>query len=263
MKNINTHQEHYQYTGAYKEYYTYHREETLPSDTRLDVIPREYIEGKRVLDLGCNDGTFTIQLFEKYKPSFVLGIDSSTELIKRAEEQLQKKGWKSDKQQLSTLLNFDKKLPPSLRAHTSISLEEKPTICFASMDILDVEAHEFFDVVLMFSVSKWLHVKRGDKGLLKAFGVACDSLSPGGLLIAEWQPWRSYNKLKSREDRIATRKLSIHPADFDDILSYEFTHILHKYPTTLSGEQGKSKRAIDIYMKKPSVAFDSTEGKMM
>ena len=201
-------------------------------------------------------------LFERYRPSLLLGIDSSAELVRKAEEQLQRKSWESDKQQLSTLLGLDKKLPPSLRTHTTGSLGKKPVIAFASMDILDVSAHEAFDVVLMLSVSKWVHIRRGDKGLLRAFGIACDSLSPGGVLIAEWQPWRSYNKLKSREDRTAAKKLSIHPADFDAILSSEFTHILHKCPLAVSEKDEavqESKRAIDIYMKRSSVEPDSVE----
>jgi len=39
------------------------------------VLETVSLEGKRVLDLGCGDGTYTLELFERGKPSAMSGID--------------------------------------------------------------------------------------------------------------------------------------------------------------------------------------------
>ena len=45
--------------------------------------------GKRVIDIGCGDGTYTIELFDRGKPEYVYGADLANEAIKIAQ---QKKG---------------------------------------------------------------------------------------------------------------------------------------------------------------------------
>lgn len=42
--------------------------------------------GKRVLDVGCGDGTYTMELFDRGSPAEIVGIDLSTEGIKAANE---------------------------------------------------------------------------------------------------------------------------------------------------------------------------------
>lgn len=42
------------------------------------------------------------------------------------------------------------------------------------------------------SVLKWVHLNRGDAGLEALLAKFCHLLAPGGLLVLEPQPWKSY-----------------------------------------------------------------------
>ncbi|OCL01981.1 Bin3 family protein, partial [Glonium stellatum] len=51
-----------------------------------------------------------------------------------------------------------------------------------------------FDVLLALSVVKWIHLEHLDEGLEAFFRKCASSLVPGGCLVLELQPWRSYEK---------------------------------------------------------------------
>jgi 7SK snRNA methylphosphate capping enzyme len=54
--------------GNYKKYYTL-RYEKRWNDPRLSVLSKEYFHNKRVLDIGCNDGTLTLLIAMRYFPN--------------------------------------------------------------------------------------------------------------------------------------------------------------------------------------------------
>ena len=81
------------------------------------------------------------------------------------------------------------------------------------------------DTILCLSVTKWIHMNGGDAALETLFEHFRQALVPGGLLILEPQPWRSYTAaLRKREVTIALRddalaKLQIRPEDFPQHLA--------------------------------------------
>ncbi len=57
------------------------------------------------------------------------------------------------------------------------------------------------DTIMCLSVTKWVHLNAGDAGLLAMFAKFAATLSPGGLLVLEPQPWRSYRAALHKQAR--------------------------------------------------------------
>lgn len=51
-----------------------------------------------------------------------------------------------------------------------------------------------YDVVMLLSVAKWIHLNWGDEGIKHTFKKIYDSLYQGGRFIFEPQEWKSYQK---------------------------------------------------------------------
>ncbi|CAD7946807.1 unnamed protein product [Amoebophrya sp. A120] len=49
-----------------------------------------------------------------------------------------------------------------------------------------------FDTVLLFSVTKWIHMNCGDRGIELLFDRCWEVLKPNGVLILEYHPWQEY-----------------------------------------------------------------------
>lgn len=60
--------------GNYKNYYK-NRYEKKWNDPRLKQLSLEYFLNKTVLDIGCNDGSLTLQVAKRYFPQKIVGID--------------------------------------------------------------------------------------------------------------------------------------------------------------------------------------------
>lgn len=58
------------------------------------------------------------------------------------------------------------------------------------------------DVAMALSVTKWIHINGGDEGLRCFFAAVHAALVPGGLLVLEPQPWRSYKQAVKKQVRI-------------------------------------------------------------
>lgn len=74
----------------------------------------------------------------------------------------------------------------------------------------DAPAPGSLDTVLCLSVTKWVHLHRGDPGLAALFARVAAALSPGGVLVLEPQPWRSYQAAVGKLRR-AVRALPAQP----------------------------------------------------
>lgn len=75
--------------GNFVGYYT-KRPRTRGGDERLGLVPAEWIDGARVLDVGCNSGMVTVELAQSFKAGEVVGVDIDEGLIKLARRHSQR-----------------------------------------------------------------------------------------------------------------------------------------------------------------------------
>lgn len=78
-----------------------------------------------------------------------------------------------------------------------------------------------YDVVLALSLTKWVHIQQGDRGLCKLLARICSVLRPGGHLFLERQEWRSYHSAHGLDPtmRHKIRTLQLRPdGDFEWLL---------------------------------------------
>eukprot|EP00761_Pharyngomonas_kirbyi_P013413 gb/GECH01013442.1/.p1 GENE.gb/GECH01013442.1/~~gb/GECH01013442.1/.p1 ORF type:complete len:371 (+),score=78.27 gb/GECH01013442.1/:1-1113(+) len=80
-----------------------------------------------------------------------------------------------------------------------------------------------FNVITCFSVTKWIHLNWGDKGLKMLFHKVYECLKPEGWFILEPQPWKSYKKKHnfSERHRIHYKNAEFKPEDFIPFLIEE------------------------------------------
>jgi 2-polyprenyl-3-methyl-5-hydroxy-6-metoxy-1,4-benzoquinol methylase len=67
-------------------YTTNARKSSLMANQRLSDITREMVElrGRRVVDVGAGDGTYTYEIFAACKPAFMVGVDAAANAINTA-----------------------------------------------------------------------------------------------------------------------------------------------------------------------------------
>ncbi|KAG6968550.1 hypothetical protein JG688_00005749 [Phytophthora aleatoria] len=90
-------------------------------------------------------------------------------------------------------------------------------VVFKREDIVsDAHAGKGYDFITCFSVTKWIHLFHGDEGIKKVFAKIYELLAPGGRLILEPQPWKSYHKRKFTSEVTAANypKIQLRPKDF-------------------------------------------------
>lgn len=91
--------------------------------------------------------------------------------------------------------------------------------------MLDPPIHAY-DCVLALSITKWVHVNWGDAGLMQFFHRLVNALRPGGLLVLEPQPWRSYKQIRHKSNtkhwpHVALHALTLRPEGFAALLTGE------------------------------------------
>ncbi|KAK7695758.1 hypothetical protein QCA50_000395 [Cerrena zonata] len=139
-------------------------------------------------------------------------------------------------------------IPPS-DEHTSSQFPHNAV--FQAADWVTTEvAHdaEGYDVVIAFSISKWIHLNGGDEGIRTFFKRVHKVLSLGGTFILEPQEWNTYAKAKRMDPRLKenAQNLKLKPDDFEGILvELGFGPAEH---LGITGEGG-FRRPVDLYRK--------------
>ncbi|XP_028785961.1 probable RNA methyltransferase At5g51130 isoform X2 [Neltuma alba] len=209
--------------GNYRNYYGYRIGQDLDEDPRLKVFRKEWFEGKDCLDIGCNNGRITIQID--------LVQDAYWNLRKAVKlESSVKKPANASKLRVED--QPDGNLEQSVTASSSYEEPKEPSsmegrnlsdvVSFQRDNI--VKSHHSpekrYDTIICMSVTKWVQLNWGDDGLLTLFAKIWKMLRPGGVLVLEPQPWKSYesNRLVSETTAVNYRNIMFRPEQFQEIL---------------------------------------------
>ncbi|GAA5870326.1 hypothetical protein JCM8547_006604 [Rhodosporidiobolus lusitaniae] len=262
-------------------------------DPRLALVPPEWFNEKKVLDVGCNSGLVTIEIAQRLGASRVVGVDVDKELVKAAKGNadlawsrqaplkrlLDEAAYVSSSSRKRPRSNSPSQsrsrssspppapppLPPSFpsdspspftpfppsfpSSYFPLSLPRQfgflprpsraPGLLTRHVQVPEVETQgvlrrgkrkvmpreekafpenlrfrcadwvedeegtvqedrEGYDVIVAFSITKWIHLTSLNAGLLTFFRRCFTSLLPGGRLILEPQPFSSYSRTLSK-----------------------------------------------------------------
>ncbi|XP_075635605.1 putative RNA methyltransferase At5g51130 [Castanea sativa] len=223
--------------GNYKNYYGYRIGQDLQEDPRLNVFKKELFEDKECLDIGCNSGIITILIAKKFRCRSILGIDIDSDRIEDANWHLKKFERAGKTHAKASTLEVSRSANGSEQSVAASPNEEMMEI---SRDCPSTETNLFhmvsfqqenfvqsrcppekkYDTILCLSVTKWVHLNWGDDGLITLFSKIWRLLRPGGVLVLEPQPWKSYenNRLVSETTAMNYRSILFRPAKFQEIL---------------------------------------------
>ncbi|OQR93202.1 hypothetical protein ACHHYP_02805 [Achlya hypogyna] len=234
--------------GNFKKYYAFRWggaiEGKLEEDSRLSIFQKEWFEGKKALDIGCNSGDFTLEIARRFAPAFIMGVDCDADLITQARASLKEYISKLAVQEAFREVqkeegdDEDEELPLSFRlwkppASTQPAVDPLPNIgSFASgvrfpynvvfkreNIAMDVHTGKDYDVITL-SVTKWIHLYHGDAGIKQLFHLVHALLMPGGRFILEPQKWKSYHNRKHTNEttRMNYESITLRPSDFSAYL---------------------------------------------
>ncbi|GAV90006.1 Methyltransf_4 domain-containing protein/Bin3 domain-containing protein [Cephalotus follicularis] len=226
--------------GNYRNYYGYRIGNDLEEDPRLRVLKKEWFQDKDCLDIGCNSGIFTIQIAKKLHCSSILGIDIDSSRIEDAHWHLRKSvrmdnsKKKSAKTSELEVAKRENDSDPNSALLIEEILENSSDCCPSRkrdlFDIVSFQQENFvksqlppgkhYDTILCLSVTKWIQLNWGDDGLIALFTKIWTLLRPGGILVLEPQPWKSYenNHRVSETTAMNYRNIKHRPVDFQEIL---------------------------------------------
>lgn len=183
--------------GNYHQYYAKFRAPTVP-DERLSILPPDILRNARVIDLGCNAGKLTYEAIAHCGAAASVGVDIDPWLVEQAKA----------------------------------AYPDGPCT-FEHFDFVDASAYTGtalgkFDVVLLLSVTKWIHLNNGDSGMLTLFAHIQSILNEGGYLIVEPQPMSNYARAskKNKELRETYKTIQIRPPFEDELKAQGFERIL-------------------------------------
>ncbi|GAA6061112.1 hypothetical protein JCM10212_006143 [Sporobolomyces blumeae] len=163
-------------------------------DQRLQLLGPDPFRGKRVLDLGTNAGKISIDIRTRFDPASVVGVDIDPILVDDAKRIACESNLGNDDRVSFEVGDF-------MQPEWFAQLEERS------------RAHPRFETVLLFSVTKWLHLHHGDAGMIRLFESLYSYLPSGGVCIQEPQERENYGRAvkKNKDLREVYKSIAIWP----------------------------------------------------
>ena len=259
--------------GNFHNYYTFHSSESRIDSLEPGLFTRLWDNLSRpnkfyILDVGCNDGTLSIALYNhvcneinaycvvscpnEHVECFLLGVDIDDELIIKANKD-------------DTLYESSAKFlcynVMSGYEHSSDS-ELRPD-CIR--EYLIAQGASGFHFISLFSVTMWVHIRHRDEGLCWLYRYAVDTLAHNpagaahsfiGSILVEPQPWKCYKNAKRRcvRNNIRDRSMDISGLSIKDpvlhmqefFLPYRPSHTRSCSPTDAADSAVEVESAADL-----------------
>ncbi|CAO3650289.1 unnamed protein product [Cunninghamella blakesleeana] len=261
--------------GNYANYYKLRRSTTDPFDVRLSLLEKSMFENKKILDIGCNSGNVTIVIGKYCKPQHILGVDIDEQLINKANSllktvySLQKQDEDDNGNAISGVekimedINFrahyfpksmssmfgylPSAVPPTFKTnHFPFNISFK-TGNWLEMDTIENQ----YDIILAFSITKWIQLHNGDEGIKLFFQKIYKSLNDGGILVLEPQNFATYGKRAklSKEMKEILENIKLRPEDYHDFLLKEIGFSEFKSFGTTNADSKGFDRPLTLYFK--------------
>ncbi|KAG2082318.1 Bicoid-interacting protein 3-domain-containing protein [Suillus cothurnatus] len=263
---------------VYGNYHGYYSKRPFIRDPRLALLPAEFFVGKRVLDVGCNEGWVTCEIGQSRGAHQVVGVDIDDTLI-RAAWKRRRTVWSLQSPE-SGNINEARCPPPKQQpllddaSTTDHSAHHYfPASCEHSCGPLPIpdrgcgdfphnvifrtvdwvrdeipEDYDQYDIILGFSISKWIHLNNKDEGLKEFFYRVYQCLKMGGVFVLEPQPWDTYSKARRMSETLKenAKYLQLRPEGFGELL--EELGFSHRQCLGVTGKGG-FRRPVDLYVK--------------
>ncbi|KAI8906694.1 Bicoid-interacting protein 3-domain-containing protein [Gorgonomyces haynaldii] len=201
-------QKQQQLHGNYPFYYGYRH--TTRLDPRLLILKPEWFQNKRMLDIGCHSGILTLEIAFLLQPKSVLGVDIDPQLIQQARSHL--RVWRTQQYQ-ETMDYFPLSCVPYDRSTANVNFR----LCDYANEPFPLAPE--YDVILLLSITKWIHLNGGDGAIKYVLKKVYHSLSKGGILVLEPQPFEGYKKrVQSEEMQHYYDRIKFYPDDFEGFL---------------------------------------------
>ncbi|KAG8711502.1 hypothetical protein FRC11_002627 [Ceratobasidium sp. 423] len=253
--------------GNYKGYYT--KRGSQSPDLRLKTLPPGLFKGKRILDVGCNEGWVTCEIASRYEAQEVIGVDIDAELVSRAWRHRREVWSLQPPRAPSRAALADTKEDHLGQEENDVYFPECFPSLFGPVPIPsqhsafpnNVSFHQSnwvnqgcvadelgYNVVVAFSVSKWIHVHGGDEGIKQFFlrvrdvlatratsrftirftqfitDLVCVIDASPGIFVLEAQPWSGYHNamrkanLQRPDKAKPLESLKLNPSEFSSVL---------------------------------------------
>ncbi|KAM7363891.1 U6 snRNA methylphosphate capping enzyme Amus [Cochliomyia hominivorax] len=229
--------------GNYSQYYGYRNKDKGYHDIRLDVFKehQEIFKNKHILDIGCNSGFITMEVAKQFECKSIIGLDIDKTLINQAVKNLTK---------LKKSLPMDNELKRLQKFPFNITFVHGNYVLKDDV-LLEIERPQF-EVILCLSITKWIHLNFGDKGMKQAFKRMFLQLKPQGRLILEAQPSDNYGRRKKMTETIYKnfKEMKFLPQDFTQyLLSSEVGFVKMELMGVPDHCEKGFKRPIQIFFK--------------
>uniref|UniRef100_A0A3B5M7Y9 RNA methyltransferase n=1 Tax=Xiphophorus couchianus TaxID=32473 RepID=A0A3B5M7Y9_9TELE len=222
-------------------------------DPRLRLLEADWFRDRTVLDVGCGAGHMTLAIARSFNPAHILGVELDERLVHAARQNvrhfLSHDLVAAHRQEVMRAppplpvsfrvsrgpLSAPPLLPPSSsssRFPDNVTFIQGNYVCEG--EVWPGRGH--YDIIVALGVTKWVQLQSGDRGVVRLFRRAYQSLSPGGTLILEPQPWSGYGRSKRDSTLRHFRTLRLRPELFTFLLTNTIGFTSYR-PLTHTGNQ--------------------------